>query len=1211
MHIALNEAALQEAAYKDRWFMREKIKRLANGALDKEKSSLMIEPIILDYPIKSGEIVTMDIRADSTNHLQVKGLVYSNNHRVKIITPSFCGMRNIIKIEIDSRFLKSDAIIEGDINLVTGAGEYQIPFEFRVYTGQTGDVLSELRTIEDFLIIAKEDKETALRIFEYKEFVNAPFMDDIYLRSLYTAFSNRTNKQNALEEFLIAARKKEAVIVTAKEKEIDLGQVGFDLESKLTLCKNTWGYLGFAVSVSDDFIEVKDKFVTEEDFLNNEYEFCFTVKKNRLHRGKNEAMIRFISVAQTVEVPIYAFLGSGEDEYLSNRRLFFKNNLAEYSEYRLLYEANGADRGECLDRMLEALDRISNSDEKAEYIKLLRAETYLLMGSKSKAADIVDTIRHTVTELRQELIVEFLLLEYIDARLFVNDGKRAKLTKLMRKMILEAEDLHLLIAQWMDLDENLYDDPSSLFEFFRILYQKGCRSPFLYIKYCNFLSKFPEFLHDMGDFEIHALYCASRYGGIGKELAKIVAKRAGYVRLEEGLYFSLLKRLYKEAPEREFLHAVCAAFVKSNVFDPKVLSWYEEGVVQGIHIYNLYESYMYSIGDDFDKKIPESVLYYFTEKRAIDSRARSILYENVLKYYAPGDDIYNHYIAEIEKFAIDQLRQVKINRHLAFIYNKVLRPEMMDAKLAETSPPILSAVRVENKNPLIKSALVIYPQLVGVNEFHFSEGDAFIPVSTDDAIILLQDAYGNRYSRFDCNKERVMDSDEVLRTCYRLAPKHLLERISHLQYALDSKFQTAEDASFLEECMKKMQLSPVCKEKVLGYLVKYYKDACLKLGGPNDWTLSKNDVLLSADKSLLSQEERTMVCETLVILGYAREAYEMIRLYDCDRISSENLARLCIKMIAGRVFTDEPLLLLLVFRAIKNGSKDSLLLEYAARRFNGSSEDMFLVLKTCMEEHIQSGDLDERLLAQVIFADNKQYLDQVFSWYVGRKKTSEELISAFFTLKSCHFFIDGEEASDSFFEFLERAVREVPDLKKVPVIYQLAITKYYAGLGSLGEERVKLCRRIVGDLIRNDIVFDYFKDLPESIKMPNEVLDKSYVIYYAKNRGEIRLRSRISPSDRDFYTDEMRKMVLDYYIKERILFQDEIWDYHILDVSKSAENILQEGSIRYAGCAKTDSRFDSLNQLQGVEGAKLFQAVENYIIKEEMSKALFDIRTGD
>ena len=201
--------------------MREKINRLANGIIDRDIPKISIAPETMNLPIKSDEIVRMDIKVNSLNNIHVKGLAYSSSYRVKVLTPSFGGQNNIIQIKIDSRFLKSGAVIEGVIDLVTNAGEFSVPYSYRVLTGQTNDVLSEIKTIEDFMIIAKEDAQTALRVFEYKDFINIPFMDDIKLRALYEAFSNRNNKPNALEEFLVAINKKEPVKVTSDTNLID------------------------------------------------------------------------------------------------------------------------------------------------------------------------------------------------------------------------------------------------------------------------------------------------------------------------------------------------------------------------------------------------------------------------------------------------------------------------------------------------------------------------------------------------------------------------------------------------------------------------------------------------------------------------------------------------------------------------------------------------------------------------------------------------------------------------------------------------------------------------------------------------------------------------------------------------------------------------------------------------------------------------------
>ena len=48
-----------------------------------------------------------------------------------------------------------------------------------------GKTLGDLKTAEDFLHVAENDMETALRLLEYPDFVEVPFMQDLHVRALY------------------------------------------------------------------------------------------------------------------------------------------------------------------------------------------------------------------------------------------------------------------------------------------------------------------------------------------------------------------------------------------------------------------------------------------------------------------------------------------------------------------------------------------------------------------------------------------------------------------------------------------------------------------------------------------------------------------------------------------------------------------------------------------------------------------------------------------------------------------------------------------------------------------------------------------------------------------------------------------------------------------------------------------------------------------
>ena len=85
--------------------MREKINRLAKGIIDQVLPEISVIPENIDMPVKSGEIIKIEINIESKNRIYAKGLVYSSNYRVSVLAPSFGGIKNKIILEIDTRFL--------------------------------------------------------------------------------------------------------------------------------------------------------------------------------------------------------------------------------------------------------------------------------------------------------------------------------------------------------------------------------------------------------------------------------------------------------------------------------------------------------------------------------------------------------------------------------------------------------------------------------------------------------------------------------------------------------------------------------------------------------------------------------------------------------------------------------------------------------------------------------------------------------------------------------------------------------------------------------------------------------------------------------------------------------------------------------------------------------------------------------------------------
>ena len=1181
--------------------MREKINRLAKGIIDQVLPEISVIPENIDMPVKSGEIIKIEINIESKNRIYAKGLVYSSNYRVRVLAPSFGGIKNKITLEIDTRFLNPKEVIKGQLDLVTNAGEKVLPFSFTVVPGQNTDILDDIESIEDFALIAKADWESALQLFQYKHFLHAKFMNTPRLCALYSAFFDRTNKNNALEEFLIAAGVKTPVYLSFEQQKFSFSDLLEDVVVEVPIKRNTWGYLGFAIHADGDFVELSTRILTNENFTNHQSNYTFTIKKSRLYRGHNVGKIYFISVGESFCVDIDVYSGSGQErkkKSYETRRHWF-----DYTRARIAFMTKEKEKKDCIASMVNALENLEGEETKVEYRKLLLAEVYYLAGEKSKAADIIDAIRENIKENRLDLVEEYLLLEYLEVVVFAKESKRPSLIRLMRRMITE-NHLHQLLPRLIHLDIALQNDASELFELYKVVYQDGCTSPYLYICYCQFLAKHTEFLHDIGAFEVHAFCCGAKYHAISRELAEIIAKRAISIRSFEGLHFQLLKKLYKDTPEREFLSGICSALLRGKIKDNSVHHWYQLGIEQQIALTGINEAFVLSLPKNYDQVIPEEVLWYFADKkRLLDQQHRAYLYANILSFYPKNSEIYLAYIDEMTSYALEEAKQAHIDSSLAVIYQEVLSVDIVDEQLARVLPSILCAYRIQKADPLIKQVVVIYPQLKGEHIYAFEDGESFIPIPTDDTIVLFQDAYGNRYARFGNEAQMALDLVDVLTQCYHMYPSHPLLHIANLKHMVEQEQVDATKAELLQDAMHDVKITAAFKTKILSVLVQFYQQQAME-----QWSLGADEFLESIDKSLLDQKERQLICNTFIARGRVKKAYAMIKTFGCDKLSSKDLSNLCTKLLINQEKIDDDLLLNLVFTSVINGCQEEIILDFAAKKYNGSSKNMYLLLEKAIEVGAKTADLEERLLAQMLFSNHSEHIDQTFYWYISRMKVSDTLVKAFFSLKSYAYFVEHEDTSLQVFEYLEASMETSSNIQKIPLLYAMALTKYYTTKDILNERQKALAKSLVFLLIEEDILFDYYKKLAKFIPIPEEILESSILVYHTKGE-EIFLHSKVSPYDKEYHRDNIRNMYQNFYVATKTLFSGEQWDYKIYSENNGIP--LLEGSLKgeVIDHHQEDSRFICLNKLASIPKSHLQAELENYVCKDAMTKLLFTIQT--
>lgn len=1190
--------------------MRERINRLAKGIIDSEIPTLEITPTEIHGAVRSGKTAKGEILVVSGNDLHLKGLVYSSNARVTIRNNAFGGLHNRLSYEINSSYLEDGDVIEGSFYLVTNGGEQEIPYSFRVELGTSGKTLKSLTTAADLAQTAKNDMDTALRLFEYQDFTEAPFMKDIHIRTLYDGLKGKPDRRNELEEFLVALKVKSPV-----ELSVDCDDKIYEnpleiTEDTVLLRTSNWGYVHIDIKADGDFIELPVKTVTDHDFADGKYELVFRIHPGKLHRGRNFGAIYITSARGDGKILVEA-VGDETVDISDGEYVFDKEGWLKYLKLRLDYECGISEPDLLRNKMLDQLEQIELFQGRSDVLSLLRAENSIMGGQLEEACLILDECRENILTDRQEQVENYCFYQYLRLLTVKNDNQRESLIRLVNKYLDEEKAHNRLFLLLLKLDEKIRDNPEALLTRIRRQFKKGLKSPFLYAEVCRLLSKSPELLKGVDAFEMQALSYGSKHDLIGKELALAAAKFAGIAKRYHPLYYRLLVRLYGKYPVKELLEAVCGLLIKGEVQKPSAFPWYEKGVENGISLTRLYEYYLYALPSDYDRLLPREVLLYFSYGNELDRHSKSVLYQNILTYMKPGEYLYKDYERDIEKFAMDQLFESRINSRLAVIYEHMIYKDIIDVPVARVLPAVLRSYRVDCSDPAMKYVVVCYEELTDEDAFPLKEGVAYVPLFSENSVILLQDAYGNRYASADYKKVPVMEKPELEKRCFEIFPDHPMLKLRACNEVLLRGVESDEDAALLEHSMEELKLHPLYKRTMLSAVLAYYQKKSSSEEG--DIEKSGGSYLIQLDKEPLTKNERQGICETLIAQNYIQEAYDMIRVYGYEGIGAKRLMKLCAKVILHNLFDQDELLLHIAWQVFAAGKNDSVILDYLCEHYNGPTDQMYKVLLQGVSEHVETYDLEERLVAQMLFTGSLERIDKVFDLYLTRKKTSENVVKAYFTSKSAEYFMEEKTPDDKVFSYLEGAVNGSIEKDKAPTVYLLALTKYYSAQNSLSEEQKHLCESMVSILLDENMIFPYFKALSKFVPMPEDIMDKGMIQYNGAKTSKVDLQVRVLPDESDFHGEDMRRVYQGIFVRQKVLFEGEVMEYKVYELSGEERVLKAEGSVtcELYPAVDGDSRFACLNEmglclnLKEEDGLK--KKMEEYLMKNAAAEEIFQL----
>ena len=224
--------------------MKEKIGLFARGIFSYERPALSLSVEKLNLSVSTGSKVRGSFIVSSKGSAPFKGIAFCDESLLTFDDPSFCGKENTLTFTIDATHLDAGDKLKGNIVLVTELGEAHIPFNCLVSSLSCTSSLGPVSDIFQFANLAQTDWTEAKNLFKSDIFSSVFSKASKKAELAIRALKGCNNISLAVEEFLIALRKKHVVSVSVDRNEIE-----FDSPEEseggcmLTLTKDSWGYV--------------------------------------------------------------------------------------------------------------------------------------------------------------------------------------------------------------------------------------------------------------------------------------------------------------------------------------------------------------------------------------------------------------------------------------------------------------------------------------------------------------------------------------------------------------------------------------------------------------------------------------------------------------------------------------------------------------------------------------------------------------------------------------------------------------------------------------------------------------------------------------------------------------------------------------------------------------------------------------------------------
>lgn len=1188
--------------HKGRTIMKKRMEQLIKGNFEYTVPQVILSEKEILVRAKEGESYKGELFFGAEDNSKVKGMIFSTNRRIVLAKDQFSGNTVYVQYGIDTGGLRAGDNCSGEIVISSNLGEYRIQVKLTVIGKEVKTSQGDIKNLKQFTALAQVDYHEAFRLFTKEAFRKLLQGEDEQYAALYRGMSQNPVTYQHMEEFLIGAKKKEAVELSVDKSFKEMLRIESSTKDSLFIYKNTWGYTRIEIEVEGDFLEVEKKVVTTDDFIGSVYGLEYVILREKLGKGKRYGRIIIKNVYGT---QVFEICASASRDYEINTRSF--ENKIKHAMLRNYLElsAQKIEYHQWKERMFANLEELKSAGCFTTIHQLFESYAYFTEDNMQKALEALWLLKGR--EFGEHEAEEKGLYLYLAKETQLLVGEEADISEQIQSAYRKNQGSMLLLGLLLRVDEEFINAPVKQLFMLERQFDRGNTSPFLYLEAAKILLKDESHLKKLSPFMIQTLAFAAKYNMLNQELGMRVA----YMSIREKKFRSSIYRIlaacYEVYPGKDILEAICKLVMLGQPGRKEYFRWYALAVEQGVRITRLYEFYIETMGKNYLEPLPQPVRLYFSYNNTLSSRRKAFVYGNIIRNKDKDPHTYESYRQAMEVFAAESVKAGRINEDYAIVYQEFLA-DLEGKVIGEAAAKVAFTYRLYCDDPKVRNVIVCHSAFEKEEVYPCNDNVAFVNLYTEDAQIIFEDGKHRRYvATVEYNLQKLMDEKAVVSQCMGLDVTNdglLLyvcgSRITETKIDIHNLvcFQhLAESDAFTEEY----------KQEARRKLLAYYD-----IHAGND---TLNEYLKAINYHQFYKIDCVMLIDILIRRGFCHEAFSLVCEYGYEKIDVVNLFKLCRRVILDIEFVENEELLQLAYYVLSKDKYDEVVLGYLRDSYIGPVDSVIIVWEKLKGFQMDTYACEEEILLMAMYSRvYRPKLSGVLEGYI-RNRGKESVVVAFITFLSYGYFL-GDIRIDAFvFHSLESTFERGWEMD---IICSLALLKRYRFCKKLTGRQKKNVTDILAECRKQGLRFAFFTELPKECTKSYQLEDRIFIEEMVHPKARVTLHYALersedgSDEEKVFLSEPLKKHYHGIFTREFLLFYGECLTWYMTielgDVIRRTEprtvnmdTVTMEGKTKYQmlNAMLADQRLGKDQSLDA--------AMEKYLTYERMTAQIFTL----